>query len=305
MKKTIVFALFFLPLQLLAADGFSCRIPDSATPAAAFSILQKSFSSIAKNELNFKNIQSNAKLFTIGTEERSFKLRRRTPKIGKFPEMHRPKWKKEKIRFTADIKDRVLTVSLHASAYNRRGRKWYPVQSTGRYEEDVIDSVLTRVIQGIHGQTMGSPTAVTNGQAHRLKNLQPYTVTNAYISLRGVKKLVVDLSDKSGTIWKISIPYLGPINNTCTAVRKFFSMFTTKNIRAGVPKIYDYYWAYAENGEIMDGMYDQQVRTALGTPDSIIKKGKNKEEWIYRNDEGSYTLTMINHELNLPDNSGS
>ncbi len=305
MKKPIVFMLLFVSLHVFAVKDFSCRLPDSTSPETAFSILQKTFSSTAKNELNFKNIQSNPKLFTIYTEERSFKLRRKTPKIGKFPEMRRPKWRKEKIRFSAKIKGRILTVNLKLSAYNKRDRKWHPVQSTGRYEANVIDSVLTRVIQGIQGQTMGSPTAISNGMAHKLKNLQPYTVTNAYVSLQGVKKLVVDLTDKNGIIWKISIPYLGTVNNTCTAVRKFFSMFTTKDIRAGVPKTYDYYWAYAENGEIMDGMCDKQVQVAMGTPDKIIRIGKNKEKWIYTNDGNTRTVTMIHHELHLPNNPDS
>ncbi|NOY23718.1 MAG: hypothetical protein GXO70_09460 [Acidobacteria bacterium] len=301
MKKILLFSLFMSCAMTVFSHEISCQLPHGASPQHAFSILQADFSLIAKQDLAFKQINCDAKAATISTESRTFKLKRKTPGIGEFPPLHRPKWRKETVQLKASLKDRILTVELNANAYNKRDKKWYPVQSTGRYEEIILESVLTEVLEGIQGMTMGSLTAKGNAGIVKLKNLRSFTITGAYVSFHDIKTLVIDLTDKKDATFKVTIPFLGPVNNICSAVKEFFSRFTTRDLKAEVPRVYDYYWAYATEGELMDGMHQNQVLAAIGEPDEKRTIRKGSEKWIYHIGKQARELTIVNGELHIPE----
>jgi len=263
MKKFLIFTLLLscVHLQIVFSQDISCEVPKGPSSQHIFSILQKHFSATAKQELKFREINSNPAAATISTEFKTFKLKRKTPRIGEFPALHRPKWRKEKIQLKAALKGRVLTVTLNAHAYNKRDKKWHKVHSTGRYEEAILEGVLTESLEGLHGKTMGNPIASVDNNTEKLKNLQPFMISAAYISIREMKTLVVDLTDKKGVTHKVSVPFLGAVNNICNAIHAFFSRFTTRDLKAGVPASYDFYWAYAIAGDLMDGMHENQVLT--------------------------------------------
>ncbi len=284
--------------------GISCKLPPNSNPQHVFSILREKFLETAKQDLGFHEIHCDPATQTISTETRTFKLRRKTPRIGEFPELHRPKWKKEKIRLTAEIRGETITVELTASAYNRRDRQWHKIPSTLRYEEEVLENVLTKSLEGLKGFTMGSPLATGKSGTLKLKNLTPYTVTNAYISLNDMKSLVIDLTGNNGETVTIRTPFLGSVNNICFALHSFFSKFSTRDLRKGVPRDYDFYWAYAQSGELMDGMQQNQVLAALGKPDRRLRVDKNTEKWVYERGNSRRTLTIVNGELSIPDPQG-
>ncbi len=296
-----------LTFLICSIGGFSqniaCKLPHCIDADRAFSVLQEKFSLTAKQDLEFKQIDSNSEAHTLSTETRTFKLRHKTPRIGEFPQLRRPKWRKEKVQLKASLKDRNIVVTLNASAYNKRDKKWHPVRSTGRYEETILQGVFTEILEGIQGSVIGSPMAKGLAGTVKLKNLELFTITGAYITFDGVKTLVIDLTDNKGTTYKVSVPFLGNVDNICSAMKTFFSKFTTSNLKAEVPHTYDYYWAYAVEGEIMDGMHQNQVRTALGEPDEKIRVNKTTEQWIYHTGKSNRELTISGGELHIPENS--
>ncbi len=299
MKKILLFALFMSCAITAFSHEISCQLPHGVTSQHAFSILHANFSLIAKQDLAFKQINCNTNAGTISTESRTFKLKRKIPGIGEFPPLHRPKWRKERIQLKASLKDRILTVELNADAYNKRDKKWHPVQSTGRYEETILESVLTEVLEGIQGMTMGNLTAKGNAGIIKLKNLRSFTITGAYVSFHDIKTLVINLTDKKDATFKVTIPFLGPVNNICSAMNAFFSRFTTRDLKAEVPRAYGYYWAYAAEGELMDGMHQNQVLAAIGKPDEKQTIGKGSEKWIYHTGKQARKLTIVNGELHI------
>ncbi len=305
MKNLSMLLTFFI----CSLGGFSrnivCKLPHCIDADRAFSVLQEKFSLTAKQDLAFKQIDSNSEAHTISTETRTFKLRRKTPRIGEFPEVRRPKWKKEKIQLKASLKDRNIVVTLNASAYNKRDKKWHPVRSTGRYEGTILQGVFTEILEGIQGSVIGSPMAKGLAGTVKLKNLELYTITSSYITFEGIKALVIDLTDKKGTIYKVSVPFLGNVDTICSAMKAFFSKFTTSDLKSEVPQTYDYYWPYAVDGEIMDGMHQNQVRTALGEPDEKIRVNKTTEQWIYYTGKSPRKLTIVDGELHIPEISNS
>ncbi|MCK5878740.1 MAG: hypothetical protein KAH24_03110 [Holophagae bacterium] len=305
MKNILLFIAFLSCAQAVLGQGISCQLPQGTDPQRTLSILQEKFSATAGQYLDFKHIKSDIGTGTFSTETRTFKLKRKTARIGEFPQVHRPRWKKEKVQLKANLKDGILKVELNASVYNSRDKKWYPVHSTGRYEETILEGVLTAGLEGVHGKTMGSPSASGNNGMVKLRNLQSFTITGAYVSLNDVKTLVVDLTDKNGVTCKVSIPFLAQVDTICNAVKSFFSRFTTRDLKSEVSRTYDYYWAYALEGELMDGMHQNQVLTALGEPDEKVQLGKATEKWTYRTGNQICELIVANGELHLSENPDS
>ena len=304
MKKFLLLTVLSCCAQAVLAQGISCQLPQGIAPQRAFSVLQEKFSATAKQDLDFKKVNADVNAGTFSTETRTFKLKRKTPRIGEFPQLHRPRWKKEKIQLKAVLKSQTITVELSASAYNRQDKKWYPIHSTGRYEETILEGFLTGILEGVHGKTMGSPTASGNDGILILRNLKPFTITGAYVSFRDVKTLVVDLTDNKGATCKVSIPFLEQVNSICSAVQAFFSTFTSRDLKAEVSSAYDYYWAYAAAGELMDGMHQNQVLAALGEPDEKMHLRKGMEKWVYRTGNQARELIIMNGELRLSENPG-
>lgn len=304
MNKILLLTVFLGFAQTVLGQGISCQLPQGIAPQRALSVLQEKFSATAKQDLDFEKINGNAEAGTFSTETRTFKLKRKTPRIGEFPQLHRPRWKKERIQLKAVLKKQTITVELSASAYNRRDKKWYPVHSTGRYEEIILEGFLTTILEGVNGKAMGSPSASGNNGIFILRNLKPFTITGAYVSFNDVKTLVVGLTDNQGVTCKVSIPFLEQVNSICSAMKAFFFRFTTRDLKGEVSSTYDYYWAYAAAGELMDGMHENQVLTALGEPDEKVSLGKGTEKWIYKTGKQACELTVMNRELHLSENPG-
>ncbi|PJB76892.1 MAG: hypothetical protein CO090_09825 [Acidobacteria bacterium CG_4_9_14_3_um_filter_49_7] len=303
MKNLSMLLTFFICSLGGFSQNMTCQLPPCIDTERAFSVLQEKFSLTAKQDLAFKQIDSNSQALTLSTEIRTFKLRHKTPRIGEFPQLRRPKWRKEKVQLKASLKDRNIVVTLNATAYNKRDKRWHPVRSTGRYEGTILQGAFTEILEGIQGSVIGSSMAKGPAGTVKLKNMELFTITGAYITFDGMKTLVIDLTDNRDATYKVSVPFLGNVDNICSAMKAFFSKFTTRNLKAEVPHTYDYYWAYAVEGEIMDGMHQNQVRAALGEPDEKIRVNKKTEQWIYHTGKSTRKLTIAGGELHIPENS--
>ncbi|NPA44513.1 MAG: hypothetical protein GXO49_03165 [Chlorobi bacterium] len=237
----------------------------------------------------------------VTTNELTFKIKRKKPAIGVLPELKKKtKWKKEKIRITAAVKEGKYCVNFDAVAYNKKDKKWHEVAAPSDFFEKILDNAYLQSLKGKVVWTVGSPLVIVNGGAEKLTNLKKFKVEDAYISYASSKAVEFVLRNDEGLVVTASVPFIGDVKSVEMAYKAFSKKFVSSFPKQSVPSKYDFFWEYAIHGELMDGMHKNQLLTAFGVPVSI-EKSTNYEFWHYFVDGKKLVFKIYNNELQLPD----
>ncbi len=268
------------------------------------------FSSFEKELKEYSKQQYGIENFNIDTTEKkivgekTFKVKKRRKKnflVGTPTETFKkkPKWKKENIKIIGEINNNSVCVSVILKAYNKRTKKWHNLDSDYLLEEHMGAFAITNILKGKNFWSIGNIIIDENGVQKRIPNLTQFTFDSVDTSIdrnSGIKTVNFYLRTKNNMV-VYRVLMLGEVKNINNAINIFKSHFLDYNPVKKIPKIYDFYWAYAKHGEIMDGMHKLQVITALGFPTSIIKKDASSEIYVYNFDGKKYKYTIVNNEL--------
>lgn len=244
-----------------------------------------------------KNDENNME---FSTNEYSFKIRRKTPVIGKLPEIKKAKWKKEKIKISANVVENRYCLRFDAFSYNKKDKKWHPVNAPGDFFEKILDKIYLNSLKEKIVYSAGSPLVIENGIPKKINNLQKFTIKDAFLNFANSKAVDFLLLKEDGTFIKASIPFIGDVKNVIDAYKVFKSNFVSTDLKKNVAKKYDFFWEYAIHGELMDGMHKNQLIAAFGQPYHIENTDKI-EKWHFLVDGKELVFKIFNNELILPD----
>ncbi len=301
-KIVLVLSMIFLTNILFAGDlCINIKNPSNQL----FEDFAKELKEFAKKHYKIENFQID-KNNRIIKGERVFKVKRRRKNnmlIGIPVDNFRkkPKWKKERIEISGKFKNNSVCISVNLEAYNKRTRKWHKLKSDYLLEEHMAVFIISNSLRGKTLWSIGNLILSDNGVNKRVLNLTKFVVdgANIYIDLSsGMKSVNFNLKQGDKTL-VFKVLMVGDVKDPATALKVFNSHFLDFNPVKKTPKIYDFYWAYAKHGEIMDGMHKLQLITALGYPSKIVKKNANSEVFVYIFDEKTYKYTIVNNELTL------
>ncbi len=270
-----------------------------------FPVFVKELKRYSKEHYDLKEFTTTPKHYMI-KGERVFKIkRRRRPLIGtptqKFK--RKPKWKKEKIDIQGKITKDKVCIKVSLSAYNKRKKKWYTLESDNLLEEHMASFVLTNALKGKDYWSIGNPIISNNGENKHFLNLTKFKIDSVTISIdpsTGIKSVNFYLI-KNNDVLTYRVLMLDNIKTINDALKVFNNHFINFNPKKRVARVYNFYWEYAKHGKIMDGMHKLQVITALGFPDKVLKNNKKNKIFVYNFDGKTYKYRIVNDELSLPD----
>ena len=303
MRKWILLTLL---LTNIVFGGNICIKTDNTSPEF-FNKFVNEIKDYSKKHYGVENFSVDVKAKTI-IGQRLFKVKKRrknrmligTP-VDTFKK--KPKWKKEKIEIKGEVKNNKVCISVSLSAYNKRTKRWHKLLSDNLLEEHMATFTLTNSLKGKTLWSIGNISAEENGITRKITNLTKFKVDSVDISIdpfSGIKSVNFNLL-KGNNIVIYKVLMLGDIKDIQSALKVFKSHFLDFNPVKKTPKLYNYYWAYAKHGEIMDGMHRLQLITALGIPDKIINKNTKTQVFVYKFDDKEYKYSIVNNELNLGD----
>ncbi len=303
MKKTLSVLLTVIFAQSLFAGALCVKL-DARNPIS-FTNFANELKLYAKSHYQIDKFTVNEDNKTI-IGERQFKVKKRrknrmligTP-VDNFKK--KPKWKKEKIEIKGNITKDKVCISVNLEAYNKRTRRWHKLKSDNMLEEHMALFALSKTLKGKTIWSIGNISVNKDGINKRVLNLTKFTVDSVDISVdpsTGIKSVNFNLKDKNGiAVYKVLM--IGNVKGLNSALKTFNSHFLDYYPVKKISKIYEFYWAYAKHGEIMDGMHKLQVITALGNPDEIIKKDANKQIFVYNLNGKTYKYPIVKNELSL------
>ncbi len=300
MKKIIVvFLCLIFVFQAFAEE--KCVKPERDINAQDFKLFVKSVQETVDNlGLKFKVAINDSSSMIFKTNEITFKIKRRKPAVGILPVLKKTKWKKEKIRIIASVKDGKYCVNFDATAYNRKDRKWHKVLAPADFFEKILDKAYLQSLKGKTVWTVGSPLVIVNGGAEKLTNLKKFTIEDSYISYASSKAVDFVLQGENGVVVTASIPFIEDVKTVKDAYKVFSKQFVSFYPKQSVPAKYDFFWEYAIHGELMDGMHKNQLLAAFGVP-VFVEKPANYELWHYFVDGKKLVFKIYNNELQLPE----
>jgi hypothetical protein len=300
MKKFVVVLLCLIfPFHIFAEE--KCVKPEREINTQDFNLFVKSVQETAKNlGLKLKTEVNDSNNMLFKTNEIIFKIKRRKPAIGILPVLKKTKWKKEKIRIIASVKDGKYCVNFDATAYNRKDRAWHLVAAPSDFFEKILDKAYLQSLKGKTVWAIGSPLVIVNGGAEKLNNLKKFTIEDSYISYASSKAVDFVLKGENNIVVTASVPFIENIRTVKDAYKVFSRNFISYYPKQSVPAKYDFFWEYAIHGELMDGMHKNQLLTAFGRPVSI-EKSSSYELWHYFVDGKKMVFKIYNNELQLPE----
>ena len=302
MKKWVLL-LTLLISNMVFGENLCIKV-DAKSPEL-FNKFVKEIKEYSKKHYGVENFSIDKNSKTI-TGQRVFKVKKRrknrmligTP-VDTFKK--KPKWKKEKIEIKGEFKNKEVCISVSLTAYNKRTKKWHKLKSDNLLEEHMIAFILTNSLKGRTLWSIGNISIDENGITKKVTNLTKFVVDSVDISIdpsSGIKSVNFNLL-KGNNVVIYKVLMLGEVKDIKSALKVFKSHFLDFNPIKKTPKLYDYYWAYAKHGEIMDGMHKLQLITALGFPLKIVNKNTNKQIFVYKFDDKEYKYTIVNNELAL------
>lgn len=299
--RKILILFLCLSIGMTSFSDEVCVKSESVINKNDFKIFIELVKSVLKDyKLEFKVEENNEEDMIFTTNEISYKIKGKTPIIGEFPTLSKPKWKKEKIKVTALVKDNSYCLNFDAYLYSKKDKKWYAVKAPSDFNEKILDKMFLESLKGKSVWSVGSPMVLNNGNAEKLLNLKKFKIEQASVSFITSKSIEISLKGEEEGNVNVSIPFIGDIKKVQDAYNEFKQNFISFSPRNSVAPKYDFFWEYAIHGEIMNGMHKNQLITAFGLPYSI-EKLNNNEKWYYFVDGRELMFKIFNDELILPD----
>ncbi len=262
--------------------------------------LFNSFETTLKTEFDIDSFDR-ATPGTVKAEAIEFRIRRNRPLIGIPPQLPKPKFKKERLTYRASITGNgSICISCDAAVYNKRDKRWYPVRSDGLIEQQILQRVVSRLLEGRICWVLGTLPGTSDHTPAVLNGATRVQIESALIVQQDIKTFQLNLVTPDKQVFTYPIPFVGDTSSMFSILEHILNRFAWEDPLEQVPARYSFFNAYARHGELMEGMVPAQVLVALGKPTRVSETTPDETIWQYPASSGYERLLFQNGELVLP-----